>query len=136
VSKICLVCISAKDEADQATSARDVGSSRKISLLRMGLFGFGCFALGLASACLVLSSASHDDSLQKPAHHVPAVAFVPLRANPADAPTFETPSTFRPTSSRTSVVTNARKKKKDDPLEVIWHPLEAYFVLRGLLISS
>jgi ATP-dependent Clp protease adapter protein ClpS len=72
-------------ETDEPTATHDVSSSKTSWLLMMG-FGFGCFALGVASACLMLPSAS-----QEPAHHV---GFV------------QTPSSFLPLTSRTSIVTN------------------------------
>jgi hypothetical protein len=77
-------------------------------------FGFGCFVLGVAAACLVLPSASHAE-----AHHVSAVAnrdmgfnppmVVPLRQNPATEPQIKAPSSFLPRASRTSIATNALK---------------------------
>jgi len=55
-------------ETEQTTPTRDASSSKKSWLLMIGC-GFGCFALGVASACLVLPSAAHADSLQEPALH-------------------------------------------------------------------
>jgi len=89
-------------ETDQAASTRDVCSEKRSRLLTMGL-GFGCFALGVASACLVLPRASHAGS-----HHVQAVADVafspsivmPSRGNRATA-SLKAPSRFRPKVSRT-----------------------------------
>lgn len=63
-------------EAGQASSIREVGSSKKSWLVMVG-FGFGCFALGVASACLVFPSAS-----QEQAHHVSAVADGDMLFNP------------------------------------------------------
>merc|ERR1719353_771310 len=62
-------------EEGRATFTRDVSSSKNTLLLMAGV-GFGCFALGVASVCLVLPSASHADSLQKPVHH--DLAYVPM----------------------------------------------------------
>jgi len=82
-------------ETDQATSTRDVASSKKPSLL-MAAVGVGCFMLGVASVCLVLPSASHADSLQKAPHH--DLAYMPMvmtvRPNPADARVSKHPSSF------------------------------------------
>jgi hypothetical protein len=88
-------------EAAQAASTRDVGSNKKTWLLMVG-FGFGCFALGAATACLVLPSATHADSLQKTAHHVQAFSFDPQlvmasRTKAGMSPT--SPAAFRTPSS-------------------------------------
>jgi len=111
-------------EIDQAVSTRDVGSEKKARLLMM-CFGFGCFALGVASACLVLPSASHAGS-----HHFRAVAdvafsprtVITLRGNPATAP-LKAPSKFRPKVSHTSIVPamnnrNSWPRESDDHLSL------------------
>jgi len=64
--------------------------------------GVGCFALGVASACLVLASASPADSLHKPAHQDLA-SYVPMSmpswANPETAAVSKHASSFLPTQS-------------------------------------
>jgi hypothetical protein len=86
-------------ETDQATSTWDVGSSKK-TWLWMVAVGVGCFALGVASACLVLASASPVDSLHKPAHQDLA-SYVPMSmrswANTKTAAVSEHATSFLPT---------------------------------------
>jgi len=108
-------------ESAQATSAQDIGSSKKSWLLKVG-FGLGCFALGVASGRLVLPGAS-----QEQAHHVLATAngdmgfnppmVVPLRQNPATDPQFRPPPSFLPRVSRTSIAVNQgpSKVKNENP---------------------
>jgi hypothetical protein len=129
-------------ETDQATSTRDISSSRTTWLVRTGLLAFGCFGLGFASTCLVVPSASQADS--QPANH--AVAFapmgMPLRANPATAPAFKTPSSFlSPQSSHTSVVSNAEPKRSGRPelsmgIKRDWKSASAAAALAASLASA
>jgi len=112
-------------EEDQATSTRNVSSSKRTWLWVIG-FASGCFALGVACACLVLhrawqapvSAAANGDLGFNP----PMVR--PLRQNPATHPQIQTPSNFRPKASRASTVTMAEpptfseymRKREDDRL--------------------
>jgi len=98
-------------ETDQATSTRDVASSKKTSLLMAGV-GLACFMLGVASVCLVLPSASHSDSLQKAARHDLAYApmGMPVRANPQNARVSKRPSSFLPVTFPVSIATAALKQ--------------------------
>lgn len=100
-------------EADQASSTRDVGSSRKTWLL-VTSFGFGCFALGVLCACLVLPSASDADSLRPPAHAVSGLAFHaplarPFLANAGNAQLSKSSASFLPRMYPASVATNAEQ---------------------------
>jgi endonuclease/exonuclease/phosphatase family metal-dependent hydrolase len=62
-------------------------------------FGFGCFALGIACALVVLPRASHADSHQTPVHHVPwASANVVLQQAPY-ASSRQTPTAFIPSGT-------------------------------------
>jgi len=91
-------------EADSATSPGDAGSNKKTWLLMVSS-GFACFALGVACVCLVLPTASHSDSLQKPATHVLAYTpmNIPIRANPENARVSNRPSSFLPLVTPSSV---------------------------------
>jgi len=95
-------------ETDWATSTRDVSSSKNSLLLMTGV-GFGCFALGVASVCLVLPSASHADSLQNPVHHdlayMPMV--MPVRHSRENTRPIKRDSSFLPVTFPVDVATAA-----------------------------
>jgi hypothetical protein len=99
-------------ETDQATSTRDVSSTRTNLLVKMAL-GFGCFMLGVASVCLVHPSSSHTESLQKSAS--PDLAYVPMgmpvRASPENVQVSKFPSIFLPRTSPVSIATAAMKRR-------------------------
>lgn len=60
---------------------------------------------------------------------------MPLRANAANAPAFKTPSSFRPVSSRTSIVTNAESEEKEvsPSNKAVWYATEALGRARSLI---
>jgi len=99
-------------ESGQATSTRDVGSSTKTWLWMTGV-GCGCFALGVASACLLLPGAMHA---HKPVHQDLAFApmFTPQTNGRANAPMVRPRSSFAPRANApvsTFLASNAQQQQ-------------------------